>query len=223
LPIARHVSQHERRRPLPNRTKKLESASKGRDPLYGQSLNPPKPLKPRIQQRTVIFNPTNPDFRRLVEELGHRPGVYRYQHGALVLKVGQSGKRAGQESGLGRRLAHHVTVAYFDHASHRKGFPAWHAFMTALLDRQITVRWIECPPEELDRIEQSEIASAPGGVLWERLKHENASLKRHPDRLAKFTSTVAAIIDSTSTSANRTGFATTARSVGDPVGTAGAG
>jgi hypothetical protein len=152
----------------------------------------------RMQERTVVFDPTNAGFTRLVAELGHKPGVYRYRHGPLVLKVGQSGKRPGRDSGLGRRLAHHVNVAYFDHASHRKGFPAWHAFMTSLLNRPITVQWIECSPEEVDRVEQAELANAPGGVLWEKLKHENAALKRHPEHQADFTANVANIIDATS-------------------------
>jgi hypothetical protein len=148
-----------------------------------------------VSERTVRFDPTDAEFRGLVAELVNTPGIYWYECGGIVLKVGQSGRQGGAGSGVGNRLKHHVTVAYNDQASHRKDFPAWHAFMSALLNRRINVRWMECPPEELGEVEQEAIRDSPGGVLWETLKQERLALKRDPSQHPAFTKAIAAIIE----------------------------
>jgi hypothetical protein len=140
---------------------------------------------------TVRLDPNDPSFRRLVAETASIPGIYRFEHAELVLKIGQSGKRGGPGSGIGNRLLHHVSVAFKDVPSHRRDFPAWHAFMRALIDRTVTIRWMECPREELDAVERAAIQDAPGGVLWESLRAERTALKEDPAQYAEFTRLVA--------------------------------
>jgi hypothetical protein len=146
---------------------------------------------PRSGSAIVRLDPSDPAFRRLVAETATIPGLYWFQQGDVVLKVGQSGKRAGRGSGIGNRLSHHVGVAFKDLPSHRRDFPAWHAFMRALINRTVTIRWLECSPEELDATERAAIRDAPGGVLWESLRGERLELKGHPERHAEFTRAVA--------------------------------
>src|SRR5262245_57915627 len=139
----------------------------------------------------VALDPTNPGFKRLVGQLADKQGIYWLEHRGLVLKVGQSGKRGGPGSGIGQRLAHHVGVAYRDVPSHRKCFPAWHSFMCALVGRTVTIRWQECAPaavRRLNEIEREAIEDA--NPLWERMKHENKLLKAAPERQADFTAAV---------------------------------
>lgn len=131
--------------------------------------------------RTVRLDPTDAEFKQLVAEIRSLPGIYWFQHGELVLKVGQSGKRRGKGSGVGNRLHHHVSVAYKDLPSHRRDFPAWHAFMRALVNRRITVRWMQCPPDQLDATEQRAIQDASGGVLWESCEKSGIGCRKIPE------------------------------------------
>jgi len=146
---------------------------------------------PRSGSATVRLDPNDPAFRKLVSATAAIPGLYWFEQDGLVLKVGQSGKRAGAGSGIGNRLSHHVGVAFKDLPSHRRDFPAWHAFMRALINRTVTIRWQECSPVELDATERAAIRDAPGGVLWESLRAERTELKQHPERHAEFTRAVA--------------------------------
>jgi hypothetical protein len=147
-------------------------------------------------QIDVALDPTNPRFKRLVADLADKQGIYWLEHRGLVLKVGQSGKRGGPGSGIGQRLAHHVGVAHRDVPSHRKCFPAWHSFMCALVGRTVTIRWQECSPSALRRLNEMERgAIADADPLWERMKHDNKLLKREPERQAEFTAAVARVID----------------------------
>jgi hypothetical protein len=148
-------------------------------------------MSPNSGANTVRLDLNDPSFRRLVADTASAPGIYWFEHGELVLKVGQSGKRGGRGSGIGNRLLHHVSVAHKDLPSHRRDFPAWHAFMRALINRTVTIRWVECPPEELDAVERVAIRDAPGGVLWESLRAERTGLKKDPQRHADFTHLVA--------------------------------
>jgi hypothetical protein len=145
--------------------------------------------------RTLRLDPTDAEFQQLVAETASMPGIYWFEHGDLVLKVGQSGKRRGKGSGVGNRLHHHVSVAYKDLPSHRRDFPAWHAFMRALVNRRLTVRWMQCAPDQLDATEQRAIQDASGGVLWESLREERDRLKKDPGKHKEFTQLVAARIE----------------------------
>ena len=141
-------------------------------------------------EREVTLDPCSAGFTRLVAELLDKPGLYWLEHHGLALKVGQS------QSGIGRRLAHHVGVAFHDIPSHRKFFPAWHCFMRALVGRRITVRWQECPPAAISRLDEMEReAICDADPLWERMKDENEALKAHPDRQADFTDAVTSFLD----------------------------
>jgi hypothetical protein len=143
-----------------------------------------------FEKREVTLDPSSAGFRRLVAELSDTPGLYWLEHRGLALKVGQS------QSGIGRRLASHVGVAFHDMPSHRKFFPAWHCFIRALVGRRITVRWQECPPaaiSTLNELEREAIHDAD--PLWERMKHDDQALKAHPDRQPDFTAAVTSFLD----------------------------
>jgi hypothetical protein len=147
-------------------------------------------------QREVSLDPTHPGFKRLIADLTDKQGIYWLEHRGLVLKVGQSGKRGGPDSGIGQRIAHHVRVAYRDQPSHRKCFPAWHSFMCALVGRTVTVRWEECPPAAITKLNAWERhAIDDADPLWERMKHENKFLKARPDLQDDFTAAVTRAID----------------------------
>jgi hypothetical protein len=173
----------------------LERIGKAREEaivaLAARACSTDTDVVPRSGTATVRLDPSDPAFRRLVLETAAIPGLYWFQQGELVLKIGQSGKRPGRGSGIGNRLSHHVTVAFKDLPSHRRDFPAWHAFMRALINRTVTIRWLECSAEELDATERAAIRDAPGGVLWESLRAERLELKRHAERHAEFTRAVA--------------------------------
>ncbi len=102
----------------------------------------------------VVLDPRNARFKRLVADLDQMQGVYWIEHRGLVLKVGMS------KSGIGKRLADHVRKTHADHPSHRKTFPAWHCFMRALIGREVTIRWQECSPGMISRVERAAIADA---------------------------------------------------------------
>jgi hypothetical protein len=145
-----------------------------------------------VESRAIVpFDPDDPRFRAFVARIEDASGVYAFHLGKLVLKVGCAGDKPGPKAGLGHRIRKHVTDP--DHPSHLRQFPAWNLFMQALRGREIEVRYVVTPRDEVKALERDALLNSE--IIWEREKHANVALKNDPALRAKFLRRINDLLD----------------------------
>lgn len=162
----------------------------------------------RSRTVTVTFQLGDPLLDRLCAELQGKSGIYALEIAGRVLRVGQAGqrKRTNAASDLGTRLKHHLAAAYGKAAFRKNEFNDHFEFHSVLLRREMTIRWMQCTPEELGLAEEAAIRAARGGVLWEQLAVERTVAKHDPTRRGELSKRVKEVLDDASVLRRRRGI-----------------
>lgn len=125
-----------------------------------------KSLLARAHARRVIFSRGNGPFEALRAETSGRCFVYVFEAAGHTLRVGRS-NRAREN-----RLAHHLDTGY----RLFPGYPHYYDFFRALLGHAVTVKWLDCDPADLYKVEG--LLRRALDPLWERLMRERRARPR---------------------------------------------
>jgi hypothetical protein len=115
----------------------------------------------------VTFTKDDPSFRALTNRLVGKHGVYCFQLGDTVLRIGES----HSDAGLQQRLTHHMDAAL---GKMKSDFPNHWVFHRELYGRALTIRTLICDAADSKEREKDVQAAVPGGgkraILWEALQ-----------------------------------------------------
>lgn len=117
-------------------------------------------LLSRSTARRVTFARQSPAFDALLTETRGLCGVYIFEDGRHVLRVGKA-------VDLAARLEHHRNNAY---RTYRGDFAHYHVFFKALVGRRLTIRWLECDSTALRQVERTLLIALD--PLWENLMRQ---------------------------------------------------
>ena len=114
----------------------------------------------------VRYSRDDDALQGLMASLRTVSGIYCLENRGRVLRLGLS------NSGIGKRMLHHLKEAYGDQPSRTRQWPDYYEFLRRAIGQPLVIRYLACPKERTARIERCLLDELGDRILWQKLKSE---------------------------------------------------